>query len=73
LQRGHRRAPARSSSQPLLEELVRAYSRQPAKIARIARLVSELEQSEKGEELLPEDFRQVWAVLEAARKEAALS
>jgi hypothetical protein len=67
------KGPQREPSQPLLEELVRAYSRQPAKIARIARLVSELEQSEKGEELLPEDFRQVWAVLEAARKEAALS
>ena len=56
---------------PLLEELVRAYSRQPAKIERIARLVAELEQTEKGKELLPEDFRQLWAVIEAAGKEAA--
>lgn len=58
-------------SLPLFEELVRAYSREPGKIMRIAGLVSELRQSEKGEKLLPEGFRRVWAVIEGARKEEA--
>lgn len=57
------------SDPPLLEELVRAYSRRPEKIARISRLVSELEQTEKGKGLLSKEFRQVWAVFEKARGE----
>ena len=54
---------------PLLEELLRAYSRQPEKIARIAGLVSELEQTAEGRALLPEDFPKVWAVIRKAVKE----
>lgn len=53
-------------SLPLLEELVRAYSRHPEKIERIARLVNELGRSKKGEEILPEGFRELWAVIEKA-------
>lgn len=45
---------------PLLEELVRASSRQPEKIRRIAALVDDLKQSEAGRALLPEGFEQIW-------------
>jgi hypothetical protein len=52
---------------PLLEELVRAYSRQPEKIDRIARLIDDLEESEEGRALLPEGFEQIWPAFLAAR------
>lgn len=45
---------------PLLEELVRAASRQPDKIGRIAHLVDNLKQTTEGESLLPEGFDQIW-------------
>jgi hypothetical protein len=57
---------------PLLEELVRAYSRQPEKIDRIARLIDDLKQSEEGCALLPEGFEQIWgAFLEARSQEVS--
>jgi hypothetical protein len=52
---------------PLLEELVRAYSRHPEKIGRIARLVEDLRQTEDGRRLLPPGFEQVWDAFMAAR------
>ena len=56
---------------PLLEELVRAYSRQPDKIDRIARLIDDLEESEEGRALLPEGFEQIWQAFLAARDQEA--
>ena len=49
---------------PLLEELVRAASRQPEKITRIARLVDDLRQSGEAEMLLPDGFDQIWEAFE---------
>lgn len=46
---------------PLLEELVRASSRQPEKIDRIAALVESLAQAGSGQDVLPEGFSQIWA------------
>ena len=58
---------------PLLEELVRAYSRHPEKIDRIARLVSDLKKSGQDHDLLPEGFEEVWSAFLAAREEDAKS
>lgn len=52
---------------PLLEELVRASCRQPAKIDRIATLVDDLKQSEEGQALLPEGFDEIWQAFLALR------
>jgi hypothetical protein len=54
---------------PLLEELVRAFSRQPEKIDRIAALVEDLKQTETGYALLPEEFDQIWDAFQANRSE----
>jgi hypothetical protein len=56
---------------PLLEELVRAYSRQPEKIDRIARLIDDLRESDEGRALLPEGFEQIWQAFLAARDQEA--
>lgn len=45
---------------PLLEELVRAYSRHPEKIDRIAQLVEDLNESDQSTELFPEGFDVIW-------------
>lgn len=58
---------------PLLEELVRAFSRSPEKIESIARLVDDLSQSPQGETLLPKNFQRIWNVFLRARDEEALS
>jgi hypothetical protein len=52
---------------PLLEELVRASSRQPEKIDRIATLVESLAQVGPGQDVLPEGFSQIWGAFLALR------
>jgi len=49
---------------PLFEELVRAYSRHPEKIDRIAELIKKLNKTEEGRKLLPEEFKRIWALFE---------
>ncbi|NLY90736.1 MAG: hypothetical protein GX081_03915 [Firmicutes bacterium] len=51
---------------PILEELVRAYSRNPKTIERINRLVTEISDSPEQEQILPEGFKQLWTAFEAA-------
>ena len=53
----------------LLEELVRAYSRDKSKLDHIARLVEDLKQSEESQSILPEGFDQVWEAFSALRNE----
>ena len=53
----------------LLEEMVRAYSRDKEKLDRIARLVDDLKQSEEIQSILPEGFDQVWEAFLALRNE----
>jgi hypothetical protein len=53
-------------SMPLFEELVRAYSRAPEKIERITQLLRELDKTEKGRDVLPDEFRTLWAMLKEA-------
>jgi hypothetical protein len=54
----------------LMERLVRAYSRSPDKLNRIAKLVDDLRQSPQGRQLLPEGFEELWDVIWKARLEA---
>jgi hypothetical protein len=53
---------------PMLESLVRALDRNPDKLDQVARFVTELQSTEEGSALLPEDFDQVWKPLWAARE-----
>jgi hypothetical protein len=54
---------------PLLKGLVRALSRSPDKIDRIAEIVAGLRETEKGREVLPEDFQVLWDAVMKARSE----
>lgn len=51
---------------PLLEEMVRAYSRDPRRLFQIKRLVDDLKSDEHKDSLLPENFLGFWAVFEEA-------
>ncbi len=53
---------------PLLETLVRAMSRAPDKIERVAQLVQQLQETENGRAALSEGFVQIWRVLMQARE-----
>ncbi len=52
---------------PLFEELVRAYSRDPDKIKRIARLIEDVIKADTEEKILPEEFRLLWETFKEAR------
>lgn len=51
---------------PLFEELVRAFSREPERIRKIGRIIKELIADEGGEDLLPNDFIELWQTFEEA-------
>ena len=53
---------------PLLEELVRAYSRNPEKIKQIDRLVRDLQTTGSEESVLPEGFDEIWRAFTADRR-----
>lgn len=50
----------------LLEPLLRTLARNPEKLDRVARLVSDLRSSEKGRDLLPEGFDELWDAVSSA-------
>jgi hypothetical protein len=54
---------------PLFESLVRALARDPRRIDRVARLVTDLTRSEEGAALLPPDFERIWQPIWRARQE----
>jgi hypothetical protein len=54
-------------SDALLEPLMRTFARNPGRLDEIGNLVQELARTERGRELLPEGWREVWASIEAAR------
>ena len=54
---------------PLLEELVRAYSRDPSKMERVGRLVADLMKTPAGREVLPTGFAEVWQTFAQAMVE----
>lgn len=55
-----------NASLPLLEEMVRAFSRNPEKIQRISSLVKDLKKTEGGNRLLPTGFDEIWGAFQAA-------
>jgi hypothetical protein len=54
-------------SEALLEPLMRTFARNPGRLDEIGALVAELARTEKGRDLLPEGWHEVWASIEAAR------
>lgn len=53
---------------PLLEELIRAFSRTPEKIDQINQIVERLKRTPEGRQVLPDDFEAVWSqILKAQR------
>ncbi len=54
---------------PLLEELVRAFSRQPERLDDIGDLVTRLRKTETGKKIVPHEFMQLWRAFEIARGE----
>ena len=58
-------------SDALLEPLMRTLARNPKRLEEIGRLVAELAKTEEGKTLLPEGWLDVWAAVEAARRQRA--
>lgn len=54
---------------PLVEELVRAYSRTPHKLNRIKKLIHEIAGDPQSKDLLPEGFDKIWEAFEAVETE----
>lgn len=52
---------------PLFEELVRTYSRSPDKIKRIAKLIDDISKTDKGDKILPQEFKQLWAIFKGIK------
>jgi len=48
---------------PLLEKLVKAYSRNPDKIENVRKLIDDLTDTEEGQDILPEGFEKIWPAL----------
>lgn len=55
---------------PLLEEMTRALSRDPARLRSIKSLIEELDRSGDGDKLVPPEFMELWQVYEAVLQEA---
>jgi len=53
---------------PLFEQLVKAYSRSPKKIEKVAGLMQDLEDGRVDESVIPDEFQSVWETFEAARQ-----
>ncbi len=54
---------------PLLEEMVRAFSRDPKRLIKVRRLVEDLRDDENEEKILPDGFLAFWQVFEEALDE----
>ena len=55
--------------QPIFEQLVRAYSRNPERIDDVTELISELESAEETQDVLPPRFLELWQAFVEAREE----
>lgn len=53
------------SGEPLLEDLLRAASRDPERLAPIRRLIEDLRKTEEGRRIVPEDLYALWQVVDA--------
>jgi hypothetical protein len=54
---------------PLLEEMTRALSRDPARLRSIKSLIDDLNRSGDGDNLVPPEFMDLWRVYEAVLQE----
>lgn len=57
----------------LLENLLRALARAPERLRAVSRLLAELEATEEGRRLLPDDLRRLWSKLTELRPELTLA
>ncbi len=57
---------AGGETMPLLEELTRAFSRDPARLRAVGRLVRKLDESPSSAALIPPEFHTLWAIFETA-------
>ena len=55
---------------PILEELARAFSRDPDKLKDIAEVVERLLRDDAHNQIIPEQFTEMWKVFETAMEEA---
>ena len=51
---------------PLLEDLVRAYAREPERLREVARVIQRLTEVADRQEIVPADFLETWQVFEKA-------
>lgn len=56
---------------PLLESLLAALDRDPAKLAQVQQLIDDLSRTEEGRELLPKDLTEIWAPIRDAARAAS--
>lgn len=61
--------PAFTDDKPVLEELVRAFSRHPEKLRDVSAIVNRFLKENSTSNIIPEDFLKVWNVFEQAMKE----
>ena len=50
---------------PLLEELTRAYSRNPGRLDSVRKLVEQLNATPKGTKIIPDEFMDLWRVFDS--------
>ena len=50
---------------PLLEELTRAYSRNPGRLSSVRKLVEQLNATPEGHEIIPDEFMDLWRVFDS--------
>lgn len=55
--------------EPLLEDILRAASRDPQRLAPIRRLIADLRESEEGREIVPDELYALWQVIDAVLDE----
>jgi hypothetical protein len=66
---GNRNGYSLESALPLLEEMTRALSREPARLDSIQSLIEDLARTEQGREMVDESFLKLWNVYSAVLKE----
>jgi len=64
-------SPRFSDEAPILEELARAFSRNPDKLKDVRSVVNRFIKDQKTAAIIPKDFLEVWRVFEEAMQEAA--
>lgn len=54
---------------PLLEELTRAYSRNPNRLRSVKKLVEQLSDTAEGREVIPKEFMDLWSIFDSLLKQ----